>query len=338
MASREGGKHKKLEPRSAAVTGSKRLPLPHWPQSLLLPNALPELQTQEGQENVDIAAAASADDPQLSAEAKATASAKDPKDKAQSFAQKFAAKKMSMRAPRFMTPPEDVTVREGETAAFTCVYEGLPRPAVRWFVDGLSVGAFTSSTRTSPAGTRGRRTGLAVSASQASPSSNSSSPGEPTSTATSTPAGGGNGGGDGGAEEKNERKYELKHDAGQRTLTLLVHDVTPEDTHKSYMCVLASHLGDARATVNIHIPSPTSGAPRPTFFQALSGNTCEIIKYQRSFTWANWICRWFSYSCRDENTLYCIELNVPSKLMLNRWRTEARGYEANVWVEWNRRA
>ena len=314
MASREGGRHKKLEPRSSAVTGSKRLPLPHWPQRLLLPNALPELQTQEGQENVDIAAAASADDPQLSAKKKATASAKDSKDKEQTFAQKFAAKKMSMRAPRFMTPPEDVTVREGETAAFTCVYEGLPRPAVRWFVDGLAVGAFTSSTRTSPAGTRGRRTGTAVVASQVNPSSNSSSPGEPTSTDTPTPAGGGgNGGGDGGAEEKDERKYELKHDAGQRTLTLLVHDVTPEDTHKSYMCVLASHLGDARATVNIHIPSPTSGAPRPAFFEALFGKHLCFIKYQRSYKWANSIA----------------ELNVPSELMLS-LKHRSQWYEANV--------
>lgn len=257
MASREGGKqlHKKLEPHSGAVTGSKRLPLPHWPQRSLLPNAPTDEQPPDySKDNVSAAAAATtSSSPQVAADARAAAE----KEKARTFAEKFAAKKMSMRAPRFMTPPENAVVREGDTAELKCVYEGLPRPAVRWFVDGLAVGALTSSTRTSPAGTRGRRPGIGASADRTGLASAADSPigtsqnGSPEEERR--------------AEQKLDgRKYELKHDAGQRTIALLVHNVTPEDTRRSYMCVLASHLGDARATAEVRLVRPASGALHPT--------------------------------------------------------------------------
>ncbi len=45
----------------------------------------------------------------------------------------------SLRPPRFISPPEDVVLRLGDTGHLTCVYDGAPQPRIQWFVNGTEI-------------------------------------------------------------------------------------------------------------------------------------------------------------------------------------------------------
>lgn len=42
-------------------------------------------------------------------------------------------------SPRFVTVPENLTVRSGNTAVLNCQADGSPEPVITWFKDGKSV-------------------------------------------------------------------------------------------------------------------------------------------------------------------------------------------------------